>query len=76
MVISIILYMAKKTRCAFCQKKTGLINFTCQCQKIFCVVHRCSHSHNCTHKKEKKETSKQQIQTKNPKMGPQKVTKV
>ncbi len=59
--------MAKKTRCSFCNKKTGLINFTCACQGIFCSLHRYAHSHNCTYKEAKKEEKKEEIKKSNPK---------
>ncbi len=33
----------KKNRCSQCQKKVGLIGFTCKCEKLFCS--------NCRHPK-------------------------
>tara|TARA_B100001123_G_scaffold376186_1_gene442686 strand:- start:272 stop:499 length:228 start_codon:yes stop_codon:yes gene_type:complete len=59
---------SKKNRCAFCNKKTGLIFFTCDCNQIYCSSHRYAHSHNCTHTKEKSDKIKQDIQTNNPKI--------
>ena len=58
---------SKKTRCSFCNKKTGLITFTCNCGVIFCQKHRYTHTHNCKYKEEKKEESKGKIKALNPK---------
>ena len=59
--------MVKKTKCTFCKKKTGLINFPCKCAGIFCSLHRYTHSHNCTYTEKKKEDNKKNIQKQNPK---------
>tara|TARA_B100000575_G_scaffold290822_2_gene295269 strand:+ start:206 stop:415 length:210 start_codon:yes stop_codon:yes gene_type:complete len=59
--------MGKKIRCSFCNKKVGLINFTCKCEGIFCALHRYTHTHNCPLIKEKKEDNKKVIQKQNPK---------
>jgi AN1-like Zinc finger. len=59
--------MGKKVRCTFCNKKVGLVHYTCACQGIFCSLHRYTHSHNCTFKKEKQEENKKKIQDQNPK---------
>ena len=56
-----------KTRCSFCNKKTGLIHFTCPCKGVFCSLHRYTHSHNCTYKEERKEEKKAEIKKLNPK---------
>ncbi len=58
---------SKKTRCSFCNKKTGLISFSCNCGGIFCQKHRYTHTHNCKYKEEKKAESKEKIQELNPK---------
>lgn len=36
-----------KQRCANCNKKLGLIPFTCKCQKNFCSKCRYPESHSC-----------------------------
>jgi len=64
----------KKDRCAFCNKKYGMIGFTCKCGKTFCTGHRYTHSHNCPH--DKKQSSKEYIQKKNPKVEPAKLVDV
>ena len=51
----------KKIRCIFCNKKTGLINYSCGCGGIFCQKHRYTHSHNCKMIKDKKEKTKEII---------------
>ena len=51
--------MAKKMRCTFCNKKTGLINFTCKCEGIFCSLHRYTHMHACPLIEEKKKDRKE-----------------
>jgi AN1-type zinc finger and ubiquitin domain-containing protein 1 len=37
-------------RCEYCQKKLQLaqtITGKCKCNKIFCIIHRLSETHNC-----------------------------
>jgi hypothetical protein len=44
--------------CSICNKKVGLLSFTCKCgDKIFCTQHRMPELHNCLFdfKKEHKE---------------------
>ncbi|XP_020105426.1 zinc finger A20 and AN1 domain-containing stress-associated protein 6-like [Ananas comosus] len=36
-----------ENRCSFCNKKIGLLGFTCRCGDVFCSVHRYSDKHNC-----------------------------
>lgn len=38
----------KKNRCPCCNKKLGLIVFSCKCGENFCAEHRLSDSHNCS----------------------------
>ena len=38
----------KKIRCDFCNKKLGLIFFTCKCENHFCQKHLNPHSHDCS----------------------------
>ena len=49
---------SKKLRCSFCRKKCTLIHFECDCGGIFCVEHKCGHSHNCKIIKTKKNNAK------------------
>lgn len=58
---------SKKIKCSFCKKKCTMINFECDCGGIFCVEHKCGHSHNCKIIEEKKEKCKQAIEKGNPK---------
>jgi AN1-type zinc finger protein 5/6 len=39
----------KSTRCAVCNKKVGLLAFTCECSDMlkFCAQHRLPESHTC-----------------------------
>ena len=59
--------MVKKTRCSFCRKKTGIINYTCKCNGVFCGLHRYTHSHECAYKEKNKEEKKEEIKLSNPK---------
>ena len=40
----------KSTRCAVCNKKVGLLAFTCECSETlkFCSAHRLPENHLCT----------------------------
>ena len=49
--------MKNKTRCTFCNKKTGLINYSCN-GGTFCQIHRYTHTHNCKCINDKKEKQK------------------
>jgi predicted nucleic acid binding AN1-type Zn finger protein len=54
----------KKPRCPICNKKLGLMLFTCQCERRFCIGHVQPELHDCTydHKtKQRKELEKQLI---------------
>ena len=46
-------------KCFICNKKVGLLGFTCKCDKdkLYCSLHRYAEEHNCTfdYKKEKQE---------------------
>jgi predicted nucleic acid binding AN1-type Zn finger protein len=39
---------SQKPKCAFCQKKLGLVNFSCRCGGLFCSVHRLDSDHKCS----------------------------
>ena len=56
----------KKTRCSFCNKKTGLVSFTCDCKAIFCAAHLNAHSHNCCLLSQKKDIKQKQVKENNP----------
>ena len=68
--------MTTKIRCTFCNKKTGLINYSCDCGGIFCQKHRYTHTHNCKCINDKKEKTKEIIKKDNPKMKSSTLEKV
>tara|TARA_B100001093_G_C26595844_1_gene913659 strand:+ start:93 stop:323 length:231 start_codon:yes stop_codon:yes gene_type:complete len=39
----------KKPRCPVCNKKLGLMVFTCKCEQRFCIAHMQPELHNCTY---------------------------
>lgn len=39
----------KKRRCPCCNKKLGLVVFTCKCGGKYCAEHRMSEHHACTY---------------------------
>lgn len=39
---------SKKSRCTCCNKKLGLVGFTCRCGGNFCAAHRADSQHNCS----------------------------
>lgn len=53
----------KKPRCPVCNKKLGLMVFTCKCDIRFCITHMQPESHNCTydHKGIQREELKKQL---------------
>lgn len=36
------------SRCATCNKKTGIVPFDCKCGSVFCAKHRYPEEHACT----------------------------
>jgi len=66
----------KKPRCSHkeCRKKLGLISFTCKCGQIFCVAHQSPHSHECSY--DHGQDKRNDIQTRNPSVIPQKLVVV
>ena len=38
----------KKKRCLVCNKKVGLLGFTCRCDGVFCAIHRSESAHDCS----------------------------
>lgn len=37
----------KKSRCAQCRRKVGLLGFECKCGKLLCTAHRQAEEHQC-----------------------------
>ncbi len=66
----------KKMRCSFCNKKIGLIHFTCKCEGVFCSKHRYTHTHKCKGIEKKKEESKIKLAVNNPKIECTKMEKI
>ena len=69
-----IVVKKKKIKCTFCKKKCSMIHFDCMCGGVFCIEHRYTHTHNCKSINEKKESSKELLEKKNPKMDSVKMT--
>jgi len=40
--------MPKSSRCQKCEKKLGVMSFTCKCEKQFCITHLQPQEHACT----------------------------
>ncbi len=59
---------SKKPRCVVCNKKTGLVPYTCRCgeDKLFCAKHRYPEQHACTY--DWKNHAKENIMKQNPKI--------
>lgn len=53
-----------KLYCDYCNKKLKMINFTCKCNKTFCLMHKAPEQHNCTFNH--KELFKEQLIKNNP----------
>lgn len=67
----------KKTiKCSFCKKKCNMIHFKCNCNGVFCSVHRYTHMHNCNFKENKKEIKKEELKKNNPKIEKNKIDKI
>lgn len=64
----------KKNRCSFCNKKYGMISFTCECNGTFCVACRSAHTHNCPVDRQK--ITKMMIEKRNPKIDHAKMVDV
>lgn len=39
----------KKNRCQVCNKKVGLLGFSCKCEGLYCAAHRHAEQHNCSY---------------------------
>lgn len=53
-------------RCAECNKKLKMINFTCKCNLKFCINHKNPYSHNCQY--DNKNNNKLNLIKSNPKI--------
>ena len=64
----------KKPRCPVCNKKLGLMVFTCKCEQRFCIAHMQPELHNCTydHKAQQRKELKKQL----PQVCAEKVIKI
>ena len=60
-----------KKRCECCKSKTGLMSFTCSCNKEFCIKCRYPEEHNCSFNYKLKE--KENLLKNNPLIIPIKV---
>ena len=63
----------KKPRCKKCNKKLGLVPFTCKCDDLFCAKCRMPEEHDCTFDWKKKYREK--LEKENPKIEANKVDK-
>ena len=64
----------KKNRCSFCNKKYGMISFSCECKGTFCVACRSAHTHNCP--VDRKKITQMMIEKRNPKIDHAKMVDV
>lgn len=60
-----------KKRCVNCRVKTGLMSFTCSCNKEYCIRCRFPEEHKCTF--DYKSKAKENLQKNNPLVIPAKV---
>jgi hypothetical protein len=37
------------SRCSHCNKKLGLCEYKCKCEKLYCITHLHAEEHNCTY---------------------------
>lgn len=53
----------KKPKCPVCNKKLGLMVFTCKCEQRFCISHMQPEQHMCTydHKTQQRNLLKKQL---------------
>ena len=66
----------KKLKCSFCNKKLGMITFSCDCGGLFWPNHRYTHTHNCKLKLEIQKKNKENIIENNPKIDFKKVVAI
>jgi len=60
-----------KERCAICNKKINLLNFSCKCNKKFCLNHQIPEKHNCIF--DYKNMAKENLKKNNPIIIPDKI---
>ena len=65
---------SQKPRCPMCNKKLGLMIFTCQCEKRFCISHVQPELHNCTY--DHKTKQRQELRKQLPQVVADKVIKI
>jgi len=46
---SSITSIKQSVRCECCNKKLGLVHFSCKCGGVYCAIHRADSVHNCTY---------------------------
>jgi hypothetical protein len=63
-------------KCSMCNKKTGLLGFSCQCGGNFCTLHRHLESHNCTAYNTIKNKSLENLAKQNQKIIADKIIKI
>lgn len=64
----------KRNKCPCCNKKLGLISFTCRCGGNFCAEHRYDTAHNCDY--DFKEEQKRKLSLDMPKVIGEKLNKL
>lgn len=64
----------KKKRCPVCNKKLGLIDYTCRCGNTFCIKHRMPEEHQCSF--DYHELGKVILDKKNPQVVADKLVKI
>lgn len=64
----------KKPRCPVCNKKLGLMVFTCQCEKRFCIGHVQPELHDCTY--DHKTKQRQELEKQLPQVVADKIIKI
>ncbi len=52
------------SRCNYCNKKLGLMEYKCKCENKFCITHLLPEIHNCTydHKKDSLNKLKKEVE--------------
>lgn len=60
--------------CANCNKKLKIINFTCDCEKTFCMKCRFPETHNCDF--DSNSINKEYLKSKLPKITSEKIIKI
>ena len=64
----------KKKRCPICNKKLGLLDYTCRCGNTYCIQHKMPEEHKCTF--DYKKLGKDIIDKNNPLVVKDKVIKI